>query len=176
MKKFEFFCTAINKFLQTRGNLLPLCLFITCTKQHHCNIRHPSLPPGDSPHPPSLRAPSLKQPAQVVLICRNDGTNSAPLKAQACFSRILLLLSVSWLFQPSLRCCHKVRFRAVSHNSVRCLKILLKFFVNVYRCDPLARFPGNLPLSARFSIFSLRITCPKNSSCLFSMHRSKFRF
>ena len=42
--------------------------------------------------------------------------------------------------------CHKVRFRAVSHNSVRCLKILLKFFVNVYRCDPLARFPGNLPL------------------------------
>ena len=54
--------------------------------------------------------------------------------------------------------CHKVRFRAVSHNSVRCLKILLKFFVNVYRCDPLARFPGSLPLSARFSIFSLRIT------------------
>ena len=63
--------------------------------------------------------------------------------------------------------CHKVCFRAVSHNSVRCLKNLLKFFVNVDCCDPLARFPGSLPLSARFSIFSLRITCPTNSSCLF---------
>ena len=72
--------------------------------------------------------------------------------------------------------CHDVQFRAVSHNSVRCLKILFKFFINAYRCDPFARFPGNLPIKAIFSIFSLRMTCPTNSSCLFSIHPSKFRF
>jgi len=70
---------------------------------------------------------------------------------------------------------HCVLLRAVSHKFPGFLHKPLKLWMKVKRWAPLVRFPGILLLRARSSSSSLRITWPKNLSCLCSIQQSSLR-